>query len=433
MSKNQPLDWKTIVANAPSDWKRAPFKAVFRERKEKNCDHLPLLSITRNDGLIYQHETERKDTSRSNKSSYLRVTVGDIAYNTMRMWQGVSVYCDKEGIVSPAYTIMSIKGANDAHYYAELLKFEPLVREFRARSQGLVSDTWSLKFRHLTQIPTIIPPLPEQKKIAAILSSVDEAIEATEAVIEQTRTVKKGLLQELLTRGIGHTEFKKTAIGEIPRSWTVKQVRETGDVQLGRQRSPHFTEGNTLPYLRVANVYDGYIDYSDVKAMKFTSNEIKQYSLSTGDILLNEGQSIDLVGRSSIYDGMSFDTCCFQNTLIRYRAGQNSTPEFMQALFSHLQYSGVFSSIATQTTSVAHLGGTRFSKLKIPVPPKQEQIEIANILNSINNKTNNETLQQLQTLKKGLLQDLLTGKVRVNTLDLPALLNAEAPAEAQAE
>ncbi|RVU40712.1 hypothetical protein EA187_19790 [Lujinxingia sediminis] len=350
--------------------------------------------------------------------------------------KGAFVQCLPEGqngVGSTEFIVLSAKPNITEPKYIYYLTKRPDIRHYTINRMRGTSGRQRIPYSVFDEISIDVPPLPEQNKITAILSSVDEAIEATEAVIEQTRTVKKGLLQELLTRGIGHTEFKKTAIGEIPKSWAVKQVRETGDVQLGRQRSPNFTEGNTLPYLRVANVYDGYIDYTDVKEMKFTSDETKQYSLLPGDVLLNEGQSIDLVGRSSIYDGMIFDTCCFQNTLIRYRAGTNSTPEFMQAVFSYLQYSGVFSSIATQTTSVAHLGGTRFSKLKIPVPPKYEQIEIARTLNSINNKTNNKTLKQLQILKRGLLQDLLTGKVRVNTLDLPALLNAEAPAEALAE
>lgn len=437
MSKNQPLDWKTIVANAPSDWKRAPFKAVFRERKEKNCDHLPLLSITRNDGLIYQHETERKDTSRSNKSSYLRVAVGDIAYNTMRMWQGVSVYCDKEGIVSPAYTIMSIKGANDAHYYAALLKFEPLVREFRARSQGLVSDTWSLKFRHLTQIPTIIPPLPEQKKIAAILSSVDEAIEATEAVIEQTRTVKKGLLQELLTRGIGHTEFKKTAIGEIPRSWAVKHLQ---DILLEPTRngySPVASENITGRWvLSLGALTPDGLDSSEIKPIEWSDTNSDRSTLSPGDLLISRSNTIDRVGYSSIYMGAP-EHCCYPDLMIRVRPNTNIVlVEFLNAyLWTPFARQYFQSRSAGTSGSMVKITGKVLTKLKVPIPPLDEQIKIINHLKAINYTLNDNQSSQkkLKSLKRGLLQDLLTGKVRVNTLDLPALLNAEAPAEAQAE
>src|SRR5690554_5829072 len=112
-----------------------------------------------------------------------------------------------------------------------------------------------------------LPPLPEQKKIAAILSSVDEAIEATEAVIEQTRTVKKGLLQELLTRGIGHTEFKKTAIGEIPRSWEVRAVENLADVidpQPSHRTPPQ--DDNGIPYIGMGDINDdGVINFENAR------------------------------------------------------------------------------------------------------------------------------------------------------------------------
>ena len=259
-----------------------------------------------------------------------------------------------------------------------------------------------------------VPPLPEQKKIAEILSSVDEAIASTQAVIDQIRKVKQGLLQQLLTRGIGHTKFKESAIGQIPEFWKLKRINELGKVQAGRQRSPHFTEGKIRPYLRVANVFDGYIDTSDVLEMAFTEDEYKRYCLQDGDILLNEGQSLDLVGRSAIYRGVP-KNCCFQNTLIRFRAYKDINIEFAQTLFQFLQYSGRFSAIALQTTSIAHLGVSRFASLEVILPPYEEQCQIAEIF-SVQQKalnTEREKLLQLQILKCGLMQDLLTGKVRV--------------------
>ena len=107
-----------------------------------------------------------------------------------------------------------------------------------------------------------VPRLPEQRKIAAILSSVDDAIEKTQAVIDQVQVVKRGLMQELLTRGLPgrHTRFKQTEIGEIPEDWRVVRVGQIGAIEAGRQRSP-WAKGERRPYLRVANVYDGYIAY----------------------------------------------------------------------------------------------------------------------------------------------------------------------------
>lgn len=154
----------------------------------------------------------------------------------------------------------------------------------------------------------------------------------------------------------------------MPKKFPMKQVAVTGEVQGGRQRSPHMTEGRVAPYLRVANVFDGYIDFTDVNEMAFKPKELETFRLKAGDILLNEGQSVELVGRCAMYtDGP--EDCCFQNTLIRYRSGPGTDPNFALQLFRYCQAIGVFSRIAVKTNSIAHLGVSRFAELELPSPP----------------------------------------------------------------
>ena len=163
------------------------------------------------------------------------------------------------------------------------------------------------------------------------------------------------------------------------RKFPMKQIAATGDVRGGRQRSPHMTEGRVVPYLRVANVFDGFIDFSDVNEMAFKPNEIESFRLKAEDILLNEGQSVELVGRCAMFvDGP--EDCCFQNTLIRYRAGPDTNADFALQLFRYCQAIGVFSRIAVKTNSIAHLGLSRFAELELPFPPLPEQRKIAEIL-----------------------------------------------------
>lgn len=139
------------------------------------------------------------------------------------------------------------------------------------------------------------------------------------------------------------------------------------------------TEGRVVPYLRVANVFDGYIDFSDLNEMAFRPSEIETFRLLPGDILLNEGQSVELVGRAAMYQGGPQD-CCFQNTLIRYRAKSGVDPEYAVQLFRYCQQIGVFSRIAVRTNSIAHLGVSRFAELELPFPSLPEQRKIAAIL-----------------------------------------------------
>ncbi|KSV76433.1 hypothetical protein N185_14860 [Sinorhizobium sp. GW3] len=266
----------------------------------------------------------------------------------------------------------------------------------------------------LRELSLNLPPLHEQRRIAEILSSVDDAIAATRAVIEQTRKVKQGVLERLLTKGVGHTRFNQTEIGEIPEGWSVAKIDEIGEVMVGRQRSPAFTAGEEFPYLRVANVFDNFIDTSDVLSMNFTDAEVKRYLLKAGDILLNEGQSLHLVGRNARYDGDPV-ACCFQNTLIRFRATELTNPDFAFALMQFLYGKGRFSEIATQTTSVAHLGSKRFASLLVPVPPLEEQREIGMVHNNLleTEAFQKSQLDQLISTKSALVSDLLTGRRRV--------------------
>jgi type I restriction enzyme, S subunit len=165
----------------------------------------------------------------------------------------------------------------------------------------------------------------------------------------------------------------------MSKGYPLVPVASTGDVQGGRQRSPHMTKGKLAPYLRVANVFDGHIDFADVNEMAFKPQEIDRFRLLRGDILLNEGQSVEPVGRCAMFLNGPKD-CCYQNTLVRYRAGPETDPRFALQLFRYCQLTGIFSKIAVKTNSIAHLGVSRFADLELPFPPYQVQVKIAEIL-----------------------------------------------------
>lgn len=162
----------------------------------------------------------------------------------------------------------------------------------------------------------------------------------------------------------------------VPEGWLRRRVDQVGEVTLGRQRAPKHERGrNMRPYLRVANVYEDRIDTSDVLRMNFEPEEVAIYELRDGDVLLNEGQSPELVGRPAIYRG-EVPGACFQNTLIRFRPGGGIDPEFALLVFRHYMHSGVFREIARWSTNIAHLGLERFRALPFPIPPHEEQERI---------------------------------------------------------
>jgi type I restriction enzyme S subunit len=194
-----------------------------------------------------------------------------------------------------------------------------------------------------------------------------------------------------------------------PEGWLRAPVSSLGEVVAGKAKDVT-GRGSSRPYLRVANVFDGRVDISDVFEMPFSEQEFVRYELREGDVLLNEGQTLELVGRCAMYRGEYEARCAIQNALIRFRAGKGITPEYAEQLFRWCQRSGIFAEIATQTTSIAHLGVKRFSDLQVRVPPLGEQKKIAAILSSVDEaiEATQAVIDELQVVKKAMMAELLT-------------------------
>lgn len=163
---------------------------------------------------------------------------------------------------------------------------------------------------------------------------------------------------------------------EVPSSWTLPIIKAIGRVQLGRQRSPKYHSGaNMRPYLRVQNVFEDRLDLTDVMEMDFPASDFEKYKLKVGDILLNEGQSPQYLGRPAMFHG-ELDDVCFTNTLIRFQAHPVVIAQYALFVFRHYMHAGHFSLQGTITTNIAHLGAGRFADMSFPLPPLEEQTEI---------------------------------------------------------
>lgn len=181
------------------EWQELRLGKLFKERKERGFDNLPLVSITNSDGIVFRDELDRRDTSSADKSKYLRIVPGDIGYNTMRMWQGVSGVSSIEGIVSPAYTIVMPKDGTDADFMGYLFQLPAMIYLFWRYSQGLVDDTLNLKYPSFSIIRVTVPKKNEQEAIAGILKACDKEITALHTYKAELQQQKKGLMQQLLT------------------------------------------------------------------------------------------------------------------------------------------------------------------------------------------------------------------------------------------
>lgn len=234
----------------------------------------------------------------------------------------------------------------------ELCKTASEVKLFRRFSMGL-----AVTGRLGTQCP-------EDRTVSSLLERIEEA---------RTNKLKAGVIKnQKLPRSLSEEEVPH----KLPDNWEWVRVSSLGEVQLGRQRAPQYHSGSNMkPYLRVANVFEDRIDVSDVKEMHFSEADYETFRLQAGDILLNEGQSAELVGRSAIYRD-EVPGACFQNTLIRFRPYLEEQVEYMQLVFLYYLYSGRFRAASKQTTNIAHLGAGRFADLEFPLPPLEEQSRI---------------------------------------------------------
>ena len=184
----------------PDSWREFELGDVFRERTQPGDEGDALLSITMSEGVIDRDDVGRKDTSNEDKSRYKLILPGDIGYNTMRMWQGVSGLSMLRGIVSPAYTIVTPGNRNiAARYAAHLFKSRRMVFDFQRYSQGLTSDTWNLKFPAFSRIKVFLPPIEQQEKQAELLDMLKEEIAVVERQGKTLTRQKRGLMQKLLT------------------------------------------------------------------------------------------------------------------------------------------------------------------------------------------------------------------------------------------
>ena len=184
----------------PNTWREFDLGDAFNERSQPGEEGDRLLSITMNGGVIDRDDVGRKDTSTEDKSNYKLILPGDIGYNTMRMWQGVSGLSELRGIISPAYTVVTpITGRINGRCAAHLFKSPRMLFDFERYSQGLTSDTWNLKFPAFSKIKIFLPPIEDQQRQAALLDALRAERSVRERQLAALTLQKRGLMQKLLT------------------------------------------------------------------------------------------------------------------------------------------------------------------------------------------------------------------------------------------
>lgn len=315
-------------------------------------------------------------------------------------------------ICSTGFAVLSCGKNLDPKYLLQYLFSDTVIDQCISMMGG--GQYPALNTTQVSKIKITLPPLPEQQKIASILLKVDEQIEQTEQIIERTEILKTGLMQKLLTKGIGHTEFKKTELGEIPEEWEVCKFVKYMDIKAGKGFKLEEYVESGVKLLRIDNVSHGKIVWDTIAYLPY------EYANKHQDLVLEEGDVLLALNRPITQNKLKIGILQQEDlpSILYQRVGKiifNRKVDSYYAYYWLTNFLPGFISKKAVGSDQPFINLTDLRKMTFFVPNEIEQQKIAYILSKVDSqiKDNHSYLTTLQALKKGLMQDLLTGKVRV--------------------
>ncbi|MBU2852799.1 restriction endonuclease subunit S [Acidithiobacillus ferriphilus] len=382
-------------------WKIKRLGNLFSDRQESGLTGLPLLSLMDKEGIVPQGDSNRKNNSNSDKSKYLRVVPGDIAYNTMRMWEGRSAHVGLEGLVSPAYTVCEPQSGVHSLFFSHYFKTPQLIEQFRRYSQGLVKDTLNLKYAAFSQISVPSPTYPEQQKIAECLSSVDELMAAQARKVDALKTHKKWLMQQLFPRE-GETQ-PRLRFPEFQNAgeWEEKSLGQLIEIASGQvdPKQPPYCDS---PQIGSENIESHSGKLVNVKSAGDKGVISGNYAFDENDILYSKIRPALNKVAAPAFTGI----CSADIYPIRPADGS-----LLRSYLFYLLLSQDFLDYAIRNSErgkIPKINRDALVTYKTLIPSPDEQQRIASCLSGLDALITAETqkLEALKTHKKGLMQQL---------------------------
>lgn len=286
-----------------------------------------------------------------------------------------------------------------APYFYYLLQSPLIEQQFEEAMRGVTQKFLSLTVLRNLQIP--LPPLPEQKRIAALLAQADHARRTRRF----TQSVSDTFLQEVFVE----------MFGDLAERWQFRKLGRLADVVSGVTKGQKFNGRKTVevPYLRVANVQDGYLDLSEIKLIRALPSEVEKYTLQPGDVVMTEGGDYDKLGRGAIWRG-EIEGCIHQNHVFRVRVDRECLlPQFFAAYLQSTEAKLYFLGASKQTTNLASINMTQLRALPVPLPPMELQRDFADTISKFERVENqqHESARQAEHLFQTLLHRAFRGEV----------------------
>ncbi len=423
---------ETPIGPIPQDWEAVPLSSVFAEVDYRvrnfeggNASEFEVLSLTKNFGLILQSERFKSRIATEDVSNYKVVQRGQLVYNPYVIWEGaVHVLRNFDfGLVSPAYPVLEAKqGVADPYFLDDMLRTPLAIAAYNRYAAGAVNRRRAISKRDFGQILIPLPPLPEQRLIAYVLSTVRRSVEASERVIAAARELQRSLMKYLFTYGpvpidqADQVVLKDTEVGKVPEGWEVVQFGSIIDIKSG-QVDPREPPYNDMLHIGPENIEEAtgrLLALQSAKELKLISGK---YLFTSNDVVYSK---IRPYLRKATLPGFT-GICSADMYPLRPMEGRLS----INYIFHYL-LSDIFTrqAISHQSrTGIPKINRVQLNSTVIPVPGKGSQLEIANFFSAIDRKIEGElkSKMSLETLFNSLLHHLMTGKVQV--ADLP-IVNA---------
>lgn len=380
-------------------WEQRKLGYYFEERSERRLhEDDELLSVTIADGVIKQADSDKKNTASSDTSNYKMVYPGDLAYNSMRMWQGAEGVSKFVGIVSPAYTVIKPKASIDTTFFAFMFKQERMLKTFERNSQGLTSDTWNLKFPALSKITVSAPLIEEQQSIVNCLNDIDSLITLHQRKCDALTKAKTFYLQNLFPQE-GEKEPKLRLEG-FTDSWNQYSL---GDLYTERNE-----RGNEMLQILTVSIHtgvsDGALEEDELgKSVRRSEDKTLYKHVYVGDLIFNMMRAWQGAIGVAKREGM------ISPAYISAIPNEKVFPPFMNYLLRRKEIISQINNLSYGVTDFRkRLYWDSFIKVKCCLPSVEEQKSITDVFEQLDTLITRQKrkVEALKTMKKFMLQNM---------------------------
>ncbi len=425
--KDSGVEW---LGHIPEHWGTMQSRRMFAVRSEPALPTDRMLTASQKYGVLFQSDFMELEGRRVVEvimgTDSLKHVEPDDFIISMRSFQGGIEWCKLRGSTSFHYVMLRPVKHVWPPYFAHLLKSPTYIQALR-RTTDLIRDGQELRFSNFAQVDLPVVPLDEQKAIAAFLdretAKIDALIAEQEGLIALLAEKRQATISHAVTRGLYPDAPLKDSgmewLGKVPAHWETTRLKFVAEVQTGIAKGKDTTGKATIavPYLRVANVQDGFLALDDVATLDIEPEQLTRYRLLPGDVLMNEGGDFDKLGRGAIWHGEIHD-CVHQNHVFAVRPHSVSA-EWLNQLTSSHYAQFYFMGRSKQSTNLASISSTNIMELPVLLPPGDEQSAILTFIAEETRKLDrlraesDRSITLLRERRSALIAAAVTGQIDV--------------------